>query len=102
MLAKKSTTARSHGWDSSRDPANTLISFKWAATNVVPSHATPRTHTHALMPDLNVAALSTLLQSILQKNAMAVAAASMKVMMAASLFNIGSLMRPTVLLIAVA
>ena len=43
---------------------------------MVPSQATPSTHTHALMPDLNVAAFNTSLVSILQVNAITAAAVS--------------------------
>jgi hypothetical protein len=54
----------------------------WAETKVVPSQATPRTQTQALIPDLKVAALRTSFVLILQIRAMRVATVSMMVMMA--------------------
>ncbi len=82
MDAKKRITASIHGLDSSILPAKTLISSRWLATKVVPSHATPRTQIQALMPDLKVDAFRIFFVSILQKRVIRVAAASMNEIMA--------------------
>ena len=79
-----------------------MRSFSWAFTNVVPIQATPRIQIAALMPDLNVDALRISSVFALHTNTMIAAVDNMKAMIAWSRVITGSVIRPTLLLIAVA
>ncbi len=74
----------------------------WVFTKVSPSQATPSTQIQALIPDLNVLALSISPVSSLQLRQISVAIVSMKTTIASLRGNTGLVISPTVGLIMVA
>src|SRR5665647_1807663 len=100
--AKNNTTASIHGWLWRRSLEKVMISFSWAVTNVVPSHATPSTQIAALVPHLNVDAEGISFGGTLHTRTMTAAMANMMLMIAASRAITGSAMRPILGLMAVA